>query len=122
MAQLVQHLPRMQSTAGSSPAQGSSSFSLGRKELSLGVIACICLVSITDYTCRLLHACGNYDPHSIIEVILYNDSVAGVDPVTFSEWEAIDEEEKRVGEERGKPREKVVELEAMMNIIRQSRQ
>ena len=31
--------------------RGSSSFSLEKKELSLGVIACICLVSITDYSC-----------------------------------------------------------------------
>ena len=51
MAQLVQRLPRTQNIAGSSPAKGSSSFSLGKKELSLGVVACICLVSITDYTC-----------------------------------------------------------------------
>ena len=29
-----------------SPTRGSSSFSLGKKELSSGVVACICLVSI----------------------------------------------------------------------------
>ena len=51
MAQLVQRLPRMQNVAGLSPAQGSS-FSLGeKKELSLGNVAWICLVSITHYTC-----------------------------------------------------------------------
>ena len=45
-------VPRTQNIAGSSPARGSSSFSLGKKkELSSGVVACICLVSITDYTC-----------------------------------------------------------------------
>ena len=49
-AQLVQHLPRTQKIAGSSPARGSSSFSLEKKELSSGVVACICLVSITDYS------------------------------------------------------------------------
>ena len=54
MAQVVQHLPRTQNIVGSSPARGSSSFSLGKKELSSGVVVCICLVSITDYTCRLL--------------------------------------------------------------------
>ena len=53
MAQLVQHLPRTQKIAGSSPARGSSSFSLDKKELSSGVVACICLVSITDYSCTL---------------------------------------------------------------------
>ena len=51
---LVQHLPRTQNIAGSSPARGSSSFSLEKKELSLGVVACICLVSITDHTCNIL--------------------------------------------------------------------
>ena len=48
MAQLVQHLPRTQNIAGSSPARGSFS-----EELSSGVVACICLVSITDYTCTM---------------------------------------------------------------------
>ena len=43
----------MQNIAGSSPAQGSSSFSLEKKELSSGVVACICLVSITDYSCTV---------------------------------------------------------------------
>ena len=43
-----------------------------------------------------------------------------MEPVTFSEWEAIDEEEKRVGEERGKPREKVVEFERMMQIAKKA--
>ena len=54
MAQLVQHLPRMQNIMGSSPARGSSSS--GKRELSSGVVACICLVSITDYTCTV-HVC-----------------------------------------------------------------
>ena len=53
MAQLVQHLPRTQKMAGSSPARGSSYFSLEKKELSSGVVACICLVSITDYSCTM---------------------------------------------------------------------
>ena len=51
MAQLVQHLPRTQKIAGSSPTRGSFSFSLEKEELSSGVVACICLVSITDYSC-----------------------------------------------------------------------
>ena len=54
MAQLVQYLPGTQKIAGSSPARGSSSFSLEKKELSSGVVACICLVSITDYSCIYL--------------------------------------------------------------------
>ena len=55
MAQLVQHLPRTQKIVGSSPARGSSSFSLEKKELSSGVVACICLVSITDYSCIYMY-------------------------------------------------------------------
>ena len=55
MAQLVQHLPRTQKIAGSNPARGSSSFSLEKKELSSGVVACICLVSITDYSCTCVY-------------------------------------------------------------------
>ena len=61
-AQLVQHLPRTQKIAGSSPAQGSSSFSLEKKELSSGVVACICLVSITDYSCTVHLKIGGKPP------------------------------------------------------------
>ena len=50
-------LPRTQKIAGSSPARGSSSFSLEKKELSSGVVACICLVSITDYSCTCVGVC-----------------------------------------------------------------
>ena len=60
MAQLVQHLPRTQKIAGSSPARGSSSFSLEKKELSSGVVACICLVSITDYSWKKEKECLHY--------------------------------------------------------------
>ena len=40
VAQLVQHLPRTQKIAGSSPARGSSSFSLEKKRVVFG---CRCL-------------------------------------------------------------------------------
>ena len=33
------------------PPEAALLFLLGKKELSSGVVACICLVSITDYTC-----------------------------------------------------------------------
>ena len=56
MVQLVQHLPRTQKIAGSSPARGSSSFSLkNKKRLSSGVVACICLVSITPRLASLIN-------------------------------------------------------------------
>ena len=53
-AQLVGCLPGTQNVTGLSPARGSSSFSLGKKELSSGVVAWICLVSMIDYTSRSL--------------------------------------------------------------------
>ena len=40
----------MQNIAGLNPAWGSSSFSLGKKELSSGIVALLCLVSITDHS------------------------------------------------------------------------
>ena len=49
VAQLVECLPRTQNVAGSSPARGSSSFSLGKKELSSGIVAWICLVYVAMY-------------------------------------------------------------------------
>ena len=68
MAQLVQCLPRMQNVAGLSPARGSSSFSQGKEELSLGVVACIC--SITDYSCTcMVH--GAYCAHVQCTCYLY---------------------------------------------------
>ena len=33
------------------PPEAALLFLWGKKELSLGVVACICLVSITDYSC-----------------------------------------------------------------------
>ena len=48
----VERLPSTQNVAGSSPTRGSSSFSLGKKgELSSGVVALLCLVSMNDCPC-----------------------------------------------------------------------
>ena len=47
--------------------------------------------------------------------------IAGVDTVSFSDWESVDSHEVREGEMKGKPREKVVDLAQMMNIIRTNR-
>ncbi|XP_071442271.1 NADPH:adrenodoxin oxidoreductase, mitochondrial [Hetaerina americana] len=40
----------------------------------------------------------------------------GIQTVSFSDWEKIDEEEKRRGKEIGKPREKIVSVEEMLSI------
>ena len=45
----------------------------------------------------------------------------GLSPVLFSDWEAIDEEEQRRGCSVGKPREKIVLITDMMNIVNCSR-
>ena len=47
MAQLVERSPSTQNVAGSNPARGSSFFSREKRELSSGVVAWICLVSMT---------------------------------------------------------------------------
>lgn len=61
--------------------------------------------------------------YHFIQAPTYNVFViTGVNLVSFSDWEAIDEYEKREGETRGKPREKVVDMNTMMNIVNTSRQ
>ena len=41
----------------------------------------------------------------------------GVTPTSFSDWEKIDKVEIQRGRAKGKPREKVVSLKEMMEII-----
>lgn len=45
----------------------------------------------------------------------------GLSPVLFSDWEVIDEEEQRRGHSVGKPREKIVSITDMMNVVSRSR-
>ena len=64
------YMPRTQNIAGSSPTRGSSSFSLGKKELSSGVVACICLVFITDYTYMYsIGPNGREHPHIVYKTV-----------------------------------------------------
>ena len=90
MAQLVQHLPRTQKIAGSSPARGSSSFSLEKEELSSGVVACICLVSITDYSCIYMHiktrSKTHYHTSQQSPMINVHTSVCPVSPGSHLVW------------------------------------
>jgi len=44
--------------------------------------------------------------------------VAGVKPVTFSDWEKIDQEERRRGGAEGKPREKLLDVREMLEVAR----
>lgn len=41
---------------------------------------------------------------------------ADVNPVSFSDWKKIDEAERKNGEEKGKPREKIVDIEEMLDV------
>ena len=44
------------------------------------------------------------------------DAVTGIKPVTFSDWEKIDAVEKSRGESCRKPREKIVDVDEMLNV------
>ena len=54
VAQLVECLSSTQNVAGSSPAWGNSSFSLEKKRVSSGVVALLCLLSVTGGSCTVL--------------------------------------------------------------------
>ena len=41
--------------------------------------------------------------------------------MSFTDWEAIDTHEISEGQRKGKPREKVVDLDTMMNLVHTSR-
>ncbi|KAJ3147335.1 hypothetical protein HDU89_005686 [Geranomyces variabilis] len=41
----------------------------------------------------------------------------GVDPVSFADWKHIDRVETELGAQRGKPREKLVDVKAMMDVV-----
>ena len=56
MAQLVERLPDTQNVAGSNPAWGSS---LEKEELSLGVVALLRLVSMTEHCTHVDHLLGS---------------------------------------------------------------
>ena len=62
-----------------------------------------------------------YIIYSTYGMCLIGPLIAGVDTVSFSDWETIDRHEVREGEKRGKPREKIVDLAKMMNIINTNR-
>ena len=47
--------------------------------------------------------------------------ITGVNTVSFSDWETIDRHEIREGTRRGKPREKIVDFNKMMDIINTNR-
>ena len=57
------------------------------------------------------------DPGRIVEVLRERD----VDFVSFADWELLDAEEVRLGEEKGKVREKFTTVESMMAAINRLR-
>jgi len=49
-------------------------------------------------------------------VYIIGEKLAGITPVTFSDWQKIDAVEKSRGESCGKPREKIVDVDEMLNV------
>ena len=66
---------------------------------------CIYYESLTECLCLYL----------LVRNFLYV-ALAGIRPVTFSDWQKIDAVEKSRGESRGKPREKIVDVDEMLDI------
>ena len=56
-----------------------------------------------------------YTSHGLFGVCLCSEK--GVRPVTFSDWEKINQREVAQGTSKGKPREKVVQTQEMFKII-----
>lgn len=50
--------------------------------------------------------------------VFYNLLSVGVTPVIFSDWEKIDSVEMSRGEVNGKPREKLLTVEEMLQVAR----
>ena len=53
--------------------------------------------------------------------VVHVNNHTGVPPVTFSDWERINAEEIKMGEHCGKPREKIVSVENMLDTVCRSR-
>ena len=51
------------------------------------------------------------------DTILSLLSSKGIKPVTFIDWEALDQEERQRGKHQHKPREKVTDVREMLDII-----
>ena len=43
----------------------------------------------------------------------------GINPVSFAQWERIDKCEQKFGASRGKPREKIVDVEKLLSLAEQ---
>ncbi len=81
----------------------------------------VCAAETVDHlladavTGRLTPACER--PGAIDELL----EASGVDVVTWDDWLALDAAERARGEAAGRPREKIVSIAAMLDIIRESR-
>lgn len=57
--------------------------------------------------------------NSCLNVLMYNYYVlAGIQTVCFKEWEKINKVEMEKGSKSGKPREKIVDIGEMLNILK----
>lgn len=62
--------------------------------------------------------CGSSTNKPGLDTILPLLKSKGVKPVTFVEWEALDQEERTRGMHQEKPREKIVDVKEMINIAK----
>ena len=56
--------------------------------------------------------------HLKVNIFITKLSFLGIQPVSFADWEKIDQEEQRRGIEKGKPREKIVSIQEMLHVVR----
>ena len=68
-----------------------------------------------------MHISETLPPSTMYPWPLVSSISPGVSPTSFKDWEKIDREEQRVGQERSKPREKVLSVERMMEIVQEGR-
>ncbi|KAF7668176.1 hypothetical protein LDENG_00030250, partial [Lucifuga dentata] len=68
---------------------------------------------LEDMESRILDTSHNKPGSQSISTLLAN---RGVQPVSFSEWEKIDSEEMRRGGATGKPREKLLSVQEMLQV------
>ena len=83
-----------------------------------------CNCKVKDYFLDPMHiseTLPTFPPSTMYPWPLVSSFSPGVSPTSFKDWEKIDREEQRVGQERGKPREKVLSVERMMEIVQEGR-
>lgn len=98
-----------------------SAFDLGRlieHDLKSGAVSCTTKKPGFAEVAKLLDNKGNFPVVTFFSLshIHCHSFDSGVQVVTFKGWERIDSEEQKRGKEKGKPREKITDVNEMMQI------